>query len=161
MDLIYIGKLVNTHGLKGEVRIISDFEYKKDVFKPDNSIYINNTKYIIKSYRTHKNYDMLMLDGVNNIDDALNLKGFNVYINRNDYEFEGILRTDLIGLSVYDGDKLKGKVTDIETNSLYDILVVDGIKKHLIPYIPEFIEKVDLNNKKIYVKYIKGLDYED
>ena len=132
MDLIYIGKLVNTHGLKGEVRIISDFEYKKDVFKTDNSIYINNTKYIIKSYRTHKNYDMLMLDGVNNIDDALNLKGFNVYINRNDYEFEGILRTDLIGLSVYDGDKLKGKVTDIETNSLYDILVVDGIKKQLI-----------------------------
>ena len=49
MNLINIGKIVNTHGLKGEIRIISDFKYKKDVFKTDNIVYINNEKYIIKS----------------------------------------------------------------------------------------------------------------
>ena len=87
MDLIYIGDLVNTHGIKGEVRIISDFKYKDDVFKANNSLYINNNKYIIKSYRHHKTYDMVMLDGINNIDDAINLKGSKVYINRNDYNF--------------------------------------------------------------------------
>ena len=37
MNLIYIGKLVNTHGLKGEVRIISDFKYKADIFKKNNN----------------------------------------------------------------------------------------------------------------------------
>ena len=48
MNLIYIGKLVNTHGLKGEVRIISDFKFKDVVFKKNNNIYINDNKYIIK-----------------------------------------------------------------------------------------------------------------
>ena len=43
----------------------------------------------------------------------------------------------------------------------YDILVVDGIKKHLIPKISEFISNIDLPNKKIYINYIKGLDLED
>ena len=54
MDKICVGKFVNTHGLKGEIRIISDFEYKNDVFKPDNKIYINDQLFIIDSYRKHK-----------------------------------------------------------------------------------------------------------
>ena len=42
MNLICIGKLVNTHGIKGEVRIISDFKYKSDVFKIGNCLYIDD-----------------------------------------------------------------------------------------------------------------------
>ena len=48
MDLINIGKIVNTHGLKGKIRIISDFKYKKDVLKTNNIVYINKEKNIIK-----------------------------------------------------------------------------------------------------------------
>lgn len=161
MDLVYIGKLVNTHGLKGEVKIISDFEYKSDVFNTDNSIYIKEKKYIIKSYRKHKNYDMVILDGIDNIDLALNLKGENVYINRSDYKFNGYLNVDLIGLEVYDNNTYKGKVIDIEKGSKYDLLIIDGIKKHLVPNISEFIKEIDLKNNKIYIKYIKGLDLEN
>ena len=67
MDLIYIGKLVNTHGIKGEVRIISDFKYKKNIFKKDSQIVIDNVKYIIESYRQHKIYDMVTLKNINSI----------------------------------------------------------------------------------------------
>ena len=74
MNLIYIGKLVNTHGIKGEVRIISNFKYKDIIFKKDNIVYINNIEYKILSYRVHKMYDMLMLENINSIDDALKLK---------------------------------------------------------------------------------------
>ena len=161
MDLVYIGKLVNTHGLNGEVRIISDFEYKESVFKEDNIIYINNTKYIIKSYRKHKNFDMVTLDGITNIDSANELKGNNVYINRDDYKFDGYLSVDLIGLNVYDNDTYKGKVVEIEKNNKYSLLIVDGIKRHIVPNIKEFVSKIDLDNKKIYINYIKGLDLED
>lgn len=160
MDLIYIGKLVNTHGLKGEVKIISDFKYKDQVFKENNSIYINNTIYKIKSYRHHKIFDMLVLDGVN-FDAAINLKGSEVYIERSDYNFNGYITADLIGLSVYDGDIYKGKVVDILKTINYELLVIDGIKKHFIPSISEFVKEVDLKNKIIKVDYIKGLDYED
>ena len=39
MDYIYIGKIVNTHGIKGEVRILSDFKYKDRIFKNGFNMY--------------------------------------------------------------------------------------------------------------------------
>ncbi len=161
MDLIYIGKLVNTHGLKGEVKLISDFKFKSDVFKINNNIYINDIKYTIKSYRKHKMFDMVTLDGIDDIDKALELKGSLVYINREEYKFNGYLNEDLIGLDVYDNDILKGKVTDIYKTNNSELLVIEGNKKHMVPNIDVFIKEVDLDNKKIFINYIKGLDNED
>lgn len=161
MDLINIGKIVNTHGLKGEIRIISDFKYKKDVFKTDNIVYINNEKYIIKSYRFHKIYDMITLDSINTIEQAEELKNLNIYINRDDYKFDGYLNEDLIGLEVYYNEIYKGKVADIVKTVTNDLLVIEGNKRHMVPNIPEFIKQVDLENNKIYIEYIRGLDNED
>jgi len=161
MDLINIGKIVNTHGLKGEIRIISDFKYKKDVFKTNNIVYINNEKYIIKSYRFHKIYDMITLDSINTIEEAEELKGLNVYIDRTDYKFDGYLNEDLIGLDVYDNEILKGKIVDVVKTINNDLLVIEGNKRHMVPNIPEFIKDVDLENNKIYIEYIRGLDNEN
>jgi len=161
MNLIYIGKLVNTHGLKGEVKIISDFKYKDVIFKVNNNIYINDKKYIIKSYRKHKIYDMVILSDINNIDDALEIKGNNVYIDKDEYKFDGYLDEEIIGLDVYDEDIHKGKVIDIYKTNHSDMLVIEGKKRHLIPYRDEFIDKIDIKNNKIYINYIKGLDNED
>ena len=157
----YLGKLVNTHGLRGEVKIISDFKYKDIVFKEGNVIYIDDTPYTIKSYRTHKNFDMVKLEGITKIDQAEVFKGSSVYINKNDYKFPGVLDSDLIGLSVYDKTKYKGKIVGIEKSTLYTLLVVDGVKRHLIPNIEKFIKDIDLDSKKIYINYIKGLDNEN
>lgn len=161
MNLIYIGKLVNTHGLKGEVKIISDFKYKNDVFKKDNEIIIDNNIYKINSYRHHKIFDMLILNNINSIDDAEKLKGLNVYINKNNYKFNGYLDSDLIGLDVYDNNKYKGKIIDILKTNNNEILVIDGIKRHMVPNITEFVKNVDLDKKQIEIKYIEGLDNED
>lgn len=157
----YLGKLVNTHGLRGEVKIISNFKYKDIIFKEGNIIYIEDVPYTIKSYRTHKNFDMVKLEGITKIEQAEVFKGSSVYINKNEYKFSGLLDSDFIGLSVYDKTKYKGKIVDIKKNSLYSLLVVDGVQKHLIPNIDKFIKEVDLKNKKIYINYIKGLDNEN
>ena len=161
MDKIYLGKVVNTHGLKGEIRVISDFKYKKEVFNIDNIVYIDDKKYIIKGYRHHKIYDMLILDGINDIDAAEELKGLSIYIDRNDYKFSGILDEDLINLDVYDKDIYKGKIIDILKGEAYDILVIEGVKRHMVPNIPEFVKNVDLNKKIVNIEYIRGLDNED
>ena len=161
VDYFEIGHIDNTHALKGEVRIVSDFKYKYVVFKEGNTIYINNNQYIIKSYRTHKNYDMVKLEGITNIEKAENLKGNLVYIKKEEYKFPGVLDTDLIGLNVYDKTKYKGKVVDIEKSPLYTLLVIEGIKRHLVPNIDTFIKEIDLDKKKIYINYIKGLDDEN
>ena len=160
MNLVYLGKIVNTHGLNGEIRIICDCEKKNEVFKIGNRLYIENLEYNILSHRYHKIYDMVKFKEVNNIDKALELKGCNVYFNRDDFNFK-ILEDDLIGLNVYDKNIYKGKVTEILKNKKYSILVIDGKKKHMIPYIDKFVEYIDIDNKKIFINYIKGLDHEN
>ena len=159
--LIYLGKVVNTHGIKGELRIISDFKYKNTVFQVNNKIYIDKNIYIIKSYRHHKIYDMVMLDEINDIDKANTLKGLDVFIDRSDYNFDGYLNEDLIGLNVYDSDIYKGKVVDIVKSKNYDLLIIDGKKRHMVPNIKEFVKDINLEKKCIQIKYIRGLDNED
>jgi len=151
--MIYLGKLVNTHGLKGEVRIVSDFKYKSSVFKKGSHLFINDDELIINTYRTHKEYDMVTFDGINNIDDVLKYKGKKVYIKKEDYDFDGILNEDLIGLPVYGDGKLIGNVTDIYKNVNQELIVVD--KDILIPYVPVFIKSI--NKDKIEINVIEGL----
>lgn len=154
---VYIGEIVNTHGIKGEVRIISDFKYKELVFKPDFNLYVGKKreKLTIATYRKHKNYDMVTFKGINDINDVLGYKGDSVYINREDIEIDGYVNEDIIGLEVYIEDKLIGDVTSILDNGAHEIIVIND--KHMVPFIPQFIENVDLENKKIYINEIEGL----
>ncbi len=154
--MILLGKLVNTHGIKGEVRIISDFKYKNTVFQKGNHLYIGDDILTINTYRTHKNYDMVTFDNINDINDVLKYKGKNVYIDRNEFTFEGPLNEDLIGLPVYEDDKLLGNLKEIRKNGNQELLVLeDGT---MIPKVPEFIKAV---NDQIHVKLIKGLKDEN
>lgn len=153
--MIYIGKIVNTHGIKGEVRIISDFKYKEIVFKKGNIIYIKESKEIINSYRVHKNYDMVTFSGINDINDVLKYKGENVYINEEDYTFPSILPEKLIGFEVYDKEKL-GVVKEILITKAHEILVVENEGKTFqVPYVDAFIKEIKEN--KIYINVIEGL----
>ena len=154
MNYIYIGKIVNTHGIKGEVRIKSDFKYKKDVFKKDFNIYIGNNKIkqTINTYRVHKEYDMITFNGITNINDVLEYKGLNVYINREELKIDGILDEDIIGMDVYSNDKKIGIVTNILKSKAHDILEID--KKYLVPYIDEFV-KIDIYNKQVLINEIE------
>ena len=161
MKLINIGKIVNTHGIKGELRLLSKFPYKDKVFIKDMTIYINkNDKEIINSYRRHKNFDMITLEGYSNINDVLKYKGKYVYVNEEDIKLDDnkYLDEELISLTVIYNDKVKGIVKDIER---YDKTVLFSIKdnnrEYLIPYNDNLIDKIDIDNKKIYIKNIKGL----
>lgn len=156
----YIGKLVNTHGIKGEVRIKSNFRYKEEAFKIDNIIIINNQEYKIKNYRVHKDFDMLTFYGINDINDVINLKGKSVYIDRKYLSNIDILDSDIIGMDVFSNNKYYGKVVDIKKGVKNDFLEISNHR--LIPYIDEFILNIEKKTNKIQIKYIKGLiDDED
>lgn len=156
MDYILVGKIVNTHGIKGEVRIISDFS-DKTVFLPNNKLYLtkNYEEVKINTYRTHKNYDMVTFDGICDINDVLKYKGVPVYVKKDNLVNHVI--EEVIGFDVY-GKKYIGKVNNLVYNSKYPILVLDN---SMIPYIDEFVISVDYENKKIYIKEIEGLINED
>lgn len=163
MKYIIIGKIVNTHGIKGELRILSDFKYKDKIFKKGFPLYIGHTKEkeIINTYRPHKQFDMVTFNNYNNINEVLKYKGEYVFINKEDLElnYNQYLNEDLIGLEVITQNKSLGTLKKIEKySSKYETLVVENNgKRILIPYNFDIIEKIDLDNKKIFVKYIKGL----
>ena len=158
---IYVGKIVNTHGIKGEVRILSDIDYKKDVFKIGNTLYIgkNKTPLIINTYRVHKNFDMVTFTSINDINEVLKYKGENVYIKKDEIKIDGYFDEELMDLEVYT-DKLIGTVKEIR-KGYQDLLVVVGKKEYLIPKIDVFINKIDIEDKKIYINSIEGLIDED
>ena len=164
MDFIYVGQIVNTHGIKGEVRLISNFERKDLVFKKNMEIYIGNKKekLIINSYRVHKNFDMLTFKDINDINDVLMYKGEPVYILRNALDKDITLKSDLINYNVIYKEKNIGKVSYYFNNNAYDIMVIkNNNKEYFVPYLEKFIDKIDSENKTIYIINMEGLIDED
>ena len=158
MELIKIGKIVNTHGIKGELRILSKFTYKDKVFINGMNIYIDKKDHeVINNYRVHKNFDMITMEGYSNINEVLKYKGKNVYVNKEDIKLDNnYLDEDIIGLNTYVENDYKGIVRNIERYDKTTLLVINNSdKEYLVPY--ELIDKIDINNKKIYIKNIEGL----
>ncbi len=160
MDKIYVGKIVNTHGIKGEIRILSDFQFKDKVFKKDKKLIIDNLEYIIRSYRHHKIFEMVTLNEYNNINDVLFLIGKKVYIDKDELELDDneILDSDLINFKVIDSKGIIGNVIDIfYASGSNKILRVMFDREVLIPFNSPMIEKIDKNEKVIYVNLIEGM----
>ena len=157
MEFINIGKIVNTHGIKGELRILSDFRHKDKVFKKGMKFYVGKEKeeFTVNSYRFHKIFDMVTFEGFTNINEVLYLKGRQVYINKEDLVLDDgeVYIENLIGYDVIIGEKVLGKVTGVMYNSkANDNLKVGDV---LIPYVKDLIIKIEDN--KIYFQDIGGL----
>ena len=162
MKYVLIGKIVNTHGIKGEIRILSDFKYKDRVFVPDMKIYIGKDKKeeVIKTYRHHKIFEMITMNNYNDINEVLKYKGDYVFINKEDLILKEneYLNEDLINLEVYIDDKYIGTIKKIEKYSKNELFrVKNNEKDYLIPYNFDIILNVDLKKKRIDVKNIPGL----
>ena len=161
MNYIYVGKIVNTHGIKGELRIKSDFDKKDIIFKPGFTLYIGEG-YVaekIVTYRVHKEFDMVTFEGYNNINQVLNYLKLNVYVKREDLSLnnDDYLLQDLIGLNVVENGEMLGKVSEIVYNGINVLLSISGENNFYIPKNGDFIKKVDLEKGIIEVKDAKGL----
>lgn len=160
MDKIYVGTIVSTHGIKGEIRIISKLEQslKEKVFKVGYSILINDKEYKLRSYRRHKNYDMILLDDFNNINDVLFLMKQKVYIDSKYIELSAKEDFELNykEYEVITSDKQKGVVKALEeTGNNYKIIrVVVNNKEELVPYNEHFLKKIDSSKKQVEIELL-------
>ena len=159
MTKLYIGKIVNTHGIKGELRIKDNLttKQKEEIFKIGSNLIIDDKAYKITSYRVHKDYDMVIFDGFNNINEVLFLKGKNVYKSKDEINLnnEDILDSELITYKVKTTDEKEGSILNIEeTGNNYKILrlLIDN-NEVLVPYHKEFV-KIDSNKKEVIVKLL-------
>ncbi len=162
-DYIYIGKIVNTHGIKGELRLLSNFKYKDKVFLENRKIYIGEEKQeeMIKSYRHHKVFDMITLYGYDNINEVLKYLNKNVYVKKNDLGLSDkeFLDEDLINLNIIFNNQEVGHVVAIReinrNNKVIEAIINDKVT--LIPYHEDFINRIDLEQKIIELNLIEGM----
>ena len=160
-EMIYIGKTVSTFGIKGELKVISDFEYCDKAYKVGNKVLINNIEHIISSIRYHKNYVLLKIDNLNNMNDILKYVGFNIYIKRLDLNLskDEFLYKDLINSEVVDEDDTKlGKIIEV-VNGINVLIKVKGTKEFYIPLINNYVKRFDLDKKILYTKNAKELNF--
>lgn len=168
-EFFNVGKIVNTHGIKGEVKVvrITDFDER---FKSGNQLYLfltNNPEPIellIKSHRKHKQFDMLMFEGYSSINDVEHFKQGTLKIhkdNQHPLKEEGnYYYHEIIGCEVKttSGESL-GQITEILAPGANDVWVVKREKEKdlLIPYIESIVKKVDVKEKTVIIEPMEGL----
>ena len=160
MDKIFVGKIVSTHGIKGEIRIISDFQFKDKVFAVGKKLIIDDCLYVIKSYRHHKNFEMVTLNDYKDINEVLFLIKKKVYFLKEELKLEDseVLDEDLISYQVLTTDGKKGIIKEIflanPQNKIIRILLE---KEVLVPLKSPMIKKVDKDKKEVIVELISGI----
>jgi len=180
--LIETGRIVNTHGMRGELRV-QPWADSLEFLTTFDYFYIDGEKNKINSAKPHKNCVIVKLDGIDDIDAASRLKGKTVSISRNDIILEEgtYLIADLIGLKVIDAEtgNTLGTITDILTLPANNVYVIKDerscpahenpsrerpsqknpsqTKEILIPAVPEFIIETNLEQGYVKARLLEGL----
>ena len=158
-NFLEIGKIVNTHALHGAVKMVV-WADSTDVIGSLKHLYDkDNNCYKIKSVSYQKENAIVKFSGIDTIEDAQKLKGEILYVSRDQFELpDGVyFIADLIGLSVYEGDVLYGKIDDVFTAGGCDVYSIKGEKNILFPALKENILNIDFENKIMKVKIPEGL----
>ena len=165
-ELKYIecGKIINTHGCHGGLKVEpwcnspEDFLSFKKVYLNENGTY---SAFKIKKASVFKQFIVLEVDGVSDMDTAMALKNKIFFTDRNDFSLEEgeFFIADMIGLDVIDNENgtVYGKLVDIINRGASDIYVVQTKNgEKMIPAVDEFVIKIDINSG-VYVNVIPGL----
>lgn len=163
-----IGKVVSTHGLRGELRV-DPWCNSPQFLCQFKTLYLKKgeTKLSVSS-RPHKTIAIVKAKGIDTIEEAEKLRGRVLYINRSDARLapgEYFIQ-DLMGLDVIDIDTSKsyGKITDVLKTGANDVYQVtdENKKDYLIPVIDDVVKEIDINGGKVLIKPLKGIfDDED
>lgn len=160
-ELIETGEIVNTHGIRGEVKINPWCDAPEFLLEFD-TFYIDNMPVRVCSARVHKNCVLAALDGVTDVNAAMALRGKVISVDKSEVELdEGqYFIADLIGLSVYDtaSESIVGTITDVLNLPANDAYVVsNGAEEFMIPVVREFVHQVDLAARRVTVTLIPGM----
>lgn len=165
-DLLQVGAIANTHGVRGEVKVfpmtddVNRFRKLKQVLLDTGKEQIELT---ITQVKFFKNLVILKFKGYDNINDVEQWKGQPLYVTRDQAvkcEKDEYFIADLIGLLVEDeeGEDL-GELFDVLTTGANDVYVIkkQGCNDLLLPAIKECILSVDLEERRMKVHVLEGL----
>ena len=169
MEWYNVGKIVNTHGIWGEVRVISTTDFPDERYQVGNELGLfkaDGSKPIIvkiTSYRKHKNFDLLTFEGYTLLKDVegfrdATLKVSEKYLTEleeNEYYYHEIIGCTVVST---EGETI-GTVTEILQTGANDVWTVQPAKgkTHYIPYIEDVVKKIDVDKKEITIDVLEGL----
>ena len=164
-DLLEIGQIVNTYGIKGFVKVVPLVD-NKEQFNDFKTVYIDFNKkdeeFIIEEVKFSKHLVLLKFKGIETIEQGEMFRNKYIKIKRSDIKLKpgAHFIVDLIGLEVYTEEgELLGNIAEVLQPGCNDVYIVknnDG-KEILIPVIPDVIKNIDKENHKVIVHLIKGL----
>ena len=157
-------KIINTHGCRGGIKLESWCNTPEDLASFECVYLLESGRYVkhkVLKASVFKQFVIMELEGVDDMDAAMALKNKILYADRDDFDLEDgeFFIADLIGVDVIDADngKVYGKLTDIINRGASDIYVVSTeAGERMIPAVDEFIVRVDVN-EGVFVKTIPGL----
>ena len=163
-----VGKIVNTHSLKGEVKVISSTDFEEERFKKGSKLLITRgnqliREVVVQSYRNHKNFLLVKFEGIDSVEEAEKLKNLQIKIDSDEVgelEENEFYFHQIIGCEVFDeNDKNLGEIINILTPGANDVWVIKGEngKEILIPYIEDVVKQIDITNKKVNIEVMEGL----
>ena len=161
LETINVGRIVNAHGIKGEVRVQprAGDPYFLTEFK---TFYIDGKPVTPTSNHVHKSLVLMKFPGVDDMNAALTWKDKVLYIRREDAHLpEGEYFDDeLLGVEVYDEatGALLGEIKQVETYPASKVYTVKGEKEYLVPAVKDaFIRSVDLDRNRMEIHLWEGL----
>lgn len=153
------GRIVNTHGVRGEVKIEVWLD-SAEALRSFRRVYLAGEEKKLLSARVQKGFLIARLEGLDDVSAAMTLKGKTVQIDRADAELEpgAFFLQDILGASVVDESGAEiGKLSDVLELPGHRVYVVKGATEHLIPAVPEFIIKTDADTGVITARLIEGM----
>ncbi len=159
MELIEVGQVVNTHGIRGEIKLNAWTDDINDLLELSVFYGKDGSVFEVENSKIHKNTVIIKFTGISTMNDAEKLKGKVLFTEKKPLPEGRYYIQDLIGLVAFENDEELGKLTDVfntGANDIYEITTEDK-KKIYLPVIDGVIGDVDLENKRIYVKIPEGL----
>lgn len=167
-EYLNVGKIVNTHGIRGEVRVISQTDFPEERYQKGAKLVLFREhkaplELTVAGHRKHKNFDLLTFEGYPNINDVEPFRDGILKVSKEDLvdlEENEFYYHEIIGLTVIEEDgRVIGKVKEILSPGANDVWVVQrkGQKDALIPYIESVVKKIDLENEVVTVEIPEGL----
>ena len=156
---IEAGRIVNTHGVAGEVKIEVWLD-SPQLLRRCGRVFLDGEEKKLLSGKVQKSFLIAKLEGVEDLNAAMRLKGRTVQIAREDARLPrgAYFIQDILGASVVDEQgKEIGKLVDVLERPASNIYVVQGEQEHLIPAVPAFIRNTDAENGVITVRLIEGM----
>ena len=156
LQFIEAGEIVTTHGVRGEVKVLTWLDSPELLCEFDRCR-IGGKDYTMESVRVQKTCNLVKLSGVDTMEAAQAMRGKVIELYREDIDEDVIFGAELIGVEVYEGDALLGKITDVLDYPASSVYVVSGEHEYMIPAVSQFILSTDVDANRMQVKLIEGM----